>query len=153
MCSCTGWLWFPPLFAMRGEGGGKFVSARVMSPYYAFVRGTTISSTCWVASHVDEFIGPVALLDPVIVSQSRFAGKSVRRSVFALNVVGAASGTVREQTELVFASGRTDRRNCGRWYYKHVIVVRNFSLEKLVTIVVSVCLGELTRVSIAITLT
>lgn len=72
------------------------------------------SLTCGVASQVDEFIGPVALLDPVVVGQTRFAGQRVRRAVFAFHVVGAASRTVREQTELVLAPGGTDRRNCER---------------------------------------
>ncbi|CAH1724153.1 unnamed protein product [Aphis gossypii] len=77
------------------------------------VRAVESNYICWVASNVDELIGPVALLDPVVVSQTGFAGQRVRRSVFAFDVVGAASGTVREQTELVFASGRTDRHNFG----------------------------------------
>lgn len=64
-------------------------------------------------AQVDELVGPVALLDPVVVGQARVARQRVRRPVFALDVVGAALGPVRVQAELVLAPGRADRRHCG----------------------------------------
>lgn len=73
----------------------------------------TLVRTGGVTAQVDELVGPVALLDPVVVGQARVAWQRVRRAVFALDVVGAARGSVRVQAELVLAPGRADRRHCG----------------------------------------
>lgn len=79
-----------------------------------------LARTCGATAQVDELVGPVALLDPVVVGQARVARQRVRRAVFALDVVGAARGPVRVQAELELAPGRADRRHCGTNEIRHL---------------------------------
>lgn len=84
---------------------------------FIFQKNNPKHRTCGITTHVNELIGPIALLDPVVVSQTRFAWERIRRTVFAFHVVGAARGTVRVQTKLEFASWGTDRHNCKHNFY------------------------------------